>query len=439
MAYDELEFGRKIRVAAAVAGSYSGVMAAVEPRQAMEEEERRRLEALAARVRRRPGDFTGISDLAAAAGVTAPRLRELVRRHHHDTPSRLLVRARVEQARRRLLTSGRPEAEIARRAGFASLASFESAFRRLTAMTPAAYRRLPGADRFALRLPASFQLERTLAYLGRDPGSRTERVRGRRYEAGLWVAGLPVRLDAELAPGRVRCRLIAAGPLPAGAAVSVHGQLVRRLGLSRDPAPFEAAVAADPRLAALVDGRRGLRVPLTFEPFDCLTWAIVGQQVNLAFACSMVGRLVERAGTAVGEGLWAPPPAAAVASLGEEDLRQCRFSRQKIDYLLGAARRVAAGDLDLAALAAGSAESAEERLGAVRGLGPWSVGYVMMRGLGLADCLPVGDAGLVRALTRFFALEARPSAQRTRELMEPFRPFRSFATFHLWQRLEDPP
>ena len=60
----------------------------------------------------------------------------------------------------------------------------------------------------------------------------------------------------------------------------------------------------------------------------------------------------------------------------------------------------------------------------------------MMRCFGFEDCLPVGDAGLVRGLERFFGLPARPDANATRELMHPFAPYRSWATFHLWQTLK---
>ena len=68
----------------------------------------------------------------------------------------------------------------------------------------------------------------------------------------------------------------------------------------------------------------------------------------------------------------------------------------------------------------------------MRGLGPWSVNYLMMRALGLADCVPIGDAALTRNLKRFYDLEKRPGAEDTRSLMEPFAPHRSLATFHFW-------
>ena len=80
-----------------------------------------------------------------------------------------------------------------------------------------------------------------------------------------------------------------------------------------------------------------------------------------------------------------------------------------------------------------SATRAERTLLAVRGLGPWSVNYLMMRALGFADCVPLGDTGLTSGLQALFALEERPDADATRKLMTVFSPHRSLATAHLWQ------
>ena len=80
-----------------------------------------------------------------------------------------------------------------------------------------------------------------------------------------------------------------------------------------------------------------------------------------------------------------------------------------------------------------SATRAERTLLAVRGLGPWSVNYLMMRSLGFADCVPIGDTGVTSGLQTLFRLEERPDADGTRRLMSVFSPHRSLATAHLWQ------
>jgi len=76
---------------------------------------------------------------------------------------------------------------------------------------------------------------------------------------------------------------------------------------------------------------------------------------------------------------------------------------------------------------------------ALRGCGPWTAQYVLMRGLGFRDGVPVGDAGLTLALQRRFQLESRPDGPETLRLMAPFAPHRSLATFHLWASLKGLP
>ena len=164
-------------------------------------------------------------------------------------------------------------------------------------------------------------------------------------------------------------------------------------------------------------------------------WVIVGAQVNVAFAASCRAGLIGLAGTPCGAGMSAHPTPEQVAQLEYADLERLKFSRRKAEYLIDAARAIVRGELDLEGLAEEPASLALERLGAVRGLGPWSVQYLLMRAYGFEDCAPAGDSALASALERFFELETRPDPEETRSRMEPFAPQRSLATFHLWKTL----
>lgn len=115
------------------------------------------------------------------------------------------------------------------------------------------------------------------------------------------------------------------------------------------------------------------------------------------------------------------------------DLLPFQFSRQKAEYVIGIARLVTAGTLDLEALRHAAATRAARTLRAVRGLGPWSVNYVMMRALGFPDCVPYGDTGLTSGLQSLLNLDERPGPDATRRHMAAFVPWRSLATAHLWQ------
>jgi AraC family transcriptional regulator of adaptative response / DNA-3-methyladenine glycosylase II len=153
----------------------------------------------------------------------------------------------------------------------------------------------------------------------------------------------------------------------------------------------------------------------------------------LPFACLLKRRLIERTGTLLPGGLYAPPTPAAVAALEPSDLLPLQFSRQKADYVITTARLIRDGKLDLNGLRTLSATRAERTLLAIRGLGPWSVNYLMMRALGFADCVPLGDTGVTSGLQALLKLEERPDVDATRRLMAIFSPYRSLATAHLWQ------
>ena len=210
--------------------------------------------------------------------------------------------------------------------------------------------------------------------------------------------------------------------------------MIGLLGLDQDTAAF-SQLARKLGLARLVAGRPELRISQTPSVFDGLLWSIIGQQINFAFACLLRRRLVERAGTPLADsgGLYAPPTPASVAALEPADLLPLQFSRQKADYVIQAARLITDGRPTLDALRGMSATRAERTLLAVRGLGPWSVNYLMMRALGFPDCVPYGDTGVTSGLQALLKLDERPDLDVTRRLMPMFSPYRSLATAHLWQ------
>ncbi|HEX2251837.1 MAG TPA: helix-turn-helix domain-containing protein [Thermoanaerobaculia bacterium] len=397
------------------------------------------------RLRAEPAAFAGVADLAAAAGMGVPQLGELTRIHYHATPAALLHDARLAAAAR-LLVRGTAAGDAARAVGYDEPATFTARFRRRFRMAPDTFAALPGSDGFVLHLPARFPAATVLAHLGRDPQSPTERVRGRTAAVALQlddaesdpaIGSRPAVLQIELTPGAAACRL-AAGPPPGPAgALAMHETALRLLGLATDPEPFERRAAREPEVARLLGQRHGLGLLQTRSAFEALVWVIAGQQVTLALAFRMRRRLLERWGAPAGDGLAMHPVPEVVAAIEPEELRRLGWSRAKADYLTAAARAIAAGALDLEGLAARPATEAEATLRAVRGLGPWSVAYLMMRAYGFADCLPAGDAGLARSLRRFADLAERPTQAEIVRRMAPFAPHRSFATLHLWKRLED--
>lgn len=391
------------------------------------------VEAIVAEIRHRPVDFPDTRAIVRRLGFGATRTFELFRLHYHTTPADLLLRARLAVAQRDLLASSSPLAAIAYAAGFESLSVFHENFRRLNGLTPAAYRTLPSSTSFEISLPAGFLLGYLRRALSRDPHSVNERLEADTYTTALQLSSGPAVLRLRLSPEKILAEIApASGRHAPSAAVEAHAVVIALLGLDDDTAAF-ARLARKLGLARLIAGRTDLRISRTPSVYDGLLWSIIGQQINFPFACLLKRRLFELTGTRLPHGLVAPPTPASVAALDPRDLLPLQFSRQKADYVISLSRLVADSSLDLASLRALSATRAERTLLSLRGLGPWSVNYLMMRALGFPDCVPLGDTGVTSGLQSLLDLEQRPDVDATRRLMAMFSPHRSLATAHLWQ------
>lgn len=385
------------------------------------------IEALVAEVRATPQAFADARAIVRRSGFGSTRVFELLRQHYHLTPADLLIRSRIDAAKRRLLDVKQPLVESALAVGFESVSVFHEQFRRLNGLTPAAYRQLPNTRSFELTLPEGYPLPYLKRALSRDPQSVTERLEGDVYQSAVRLSQGPTLITLRFAGDRVSVEL------SEGSALEVHRLVVGLLGLEQNAAGF-SRLAQKLGLARLVAGRTELRVSQTPSLYDGLLWSIIGQQINFPFACILKRRLIERAGQRVpGTDFHVLPEPKDVAALSPSDLLPLQFSRQKADYVATISRRIAEGALNLEGLRGQSATRVERTLLAERGLGPWSVNYLMMRSLGFADCVPLGDTGVTSGLQALLKLEERPDIDATRRLMAVFSPYRSLATTHLWQ------
>jgi AraC family transcriptional regulator, regulatory protein of adaptative response / DNA-3-methyladenine glycosylase II len=397
------------------------------------------LEALVRAVRRRPEEFADVDALARSAGFGRSKLHRLLRRCYHIGPAALLQAARMARARELLRSSEQRILDIGLDVGFESDSAFHDNFLRAHGMAPGSYRSMTRGDDFALQLPRDFNPTTTWRYLGRDPESPTERVGPRSVWRALDLEGESAVVEVSIDGAHAAVRLHASRPLSPEAMGRLHDRIWRWLGLASEPRAFERHAARRPGWAELLRRNRGLRIPQTPTVFEGLVWALVGQQVNLAFAYRLRRTLIELAGESVDAaergGLRPHPGPAAVARLDYADLTRRQFSRRKAEYVIDAARAASARGAGIERLPGLAAPRAAAELEAIRGVGEWTQQYVLMRACGFADCVPTGDAGLVNALRRFHGLDERPDSATTRELMQPLSPYRSLATAHLWASL----
>ncbi|MDQ1472464.1 MAG: AraC family transcriptional regulator [Bryobacterales bacterium] len=387
-------------------------------------------EETAMRVRSNPAAFFDISALARAAGVSRTALNTLFRDHAHESPAAFLRSVRVEHVCR-LLQEGAKPGDAAASAGFESSSSFHEQFIARTGLTPGTYAALPGSSSFVLRLPAAYRFRTVLDFYGRDTESVSESVLESSLRKCFMLEGRPVVVNIRFTGGTAVCDSDSLD------GYGVHRAAVRMLGLDSDGAGFERQFGADEMLGSIIARQRGLRIPLTPDPWEALAWAIIGQQISLRFAVTLRRELIRTASEQHSSGLRAHPSPAAVGALTVDALRALKFSGSKAEYLLTAARAVASGELKLDTLRQLSASHAARLLGALRGVGPWTVQYAFLRGLGFGDCLLAGDAGLAQGLHRMTG--HRPNEEQIRELMVRYAPHRSLATYHIWTSLKGVP
>jgi AraC family transcriptional regulator of adaptative response / DNA-3-methyladenine glycosylase II len=219
---------------------------------------------------------------------------------------------------------------------------------------------------------------------------------------------------------------------PEGSSYGSLRRLVRRmLDLDTDLGPFLAMARRDSLLAPLVACHPGLRLPQLPDPFEGAVRAIVGQQVSVAGARTVVDRLIRDLGEPLpgARGLFAFPHPDRLAAARPERITALGLTRVKAAALLALATACSDGTLDWERLRAAPPEAAQQALVAQPGIGPWTASYIRMRALGDRDAFPASDLGVVKALAR----HAAPT--EISALAERWRPFRAYAAIHLWRSL----
>jgi DNA-3-methyladenine glycosylase II len=191
---------------------------------------------------------------------------------------------------------------------------------------------------------------------------------------------------------------------------------------------------ADPVLEDIIERvgpSRFVRTP-TGSHLDALVRSIVSQQLSTSAAATIHARLIALVGKAQ------PLPADWLA-LNDPDLRTAGLSRQKIVYIRDLACHVRDGLIPMAKLHTMSDDEVIAALTEVKGIGVWTAQMFLMFRLNRPDILPVLDLGIRNAFRKAYNLRKEPTEKRMRAIAKPWVPYRSVASWYLWQSLELPP
>ncbi|ABS20767.1 MULTISPECIES: DNA-3-methyladenine glycosylase family protein [Bacillus cereus group] len=174
---------------------------------------------------------------------------------------------------------------------------------------------------------------------------------------------------------------------------------------------------------------------LEFDYFACLLRCIIHQQVNLKFATVLTEQFVKTYGTEKNDVFFFPTP-ERVAKISIEELRGQKFSQRKAEYMIGLAKQIVEGKLNLSKLEKQTEEEISAQLLPVRGIGAWTVQNFLLFGLGRRNMFPKTDIGIQRALQRLFQLDNKPDDALLEQIKQECEPYCSYAALYLWKSIE---
>jgi AraC family transcriptional regulator, regulatory protein of adaptative response / DNA-3-methyladenine glycosylase II len=401
---------------------------------------------LVARAMRLIGDGTvdreGVAGLASRLGYTTRQLERVLQAETGAGPLALARAQRTQTARLLIETTDLPFSEIAFAAGFSSIRQFNDTLRTVCGSTPTEVRRRaaarpasearpPGTVSLRLPLRPPFAYHGLFGHLAASVVPGCEEVRDGAYRRTLRLPFGNGVASLTPAPDHVRCLLMLDDFRDLTTAIS---RCRRLLDLDADPDAVIDALGSDAALAPLVAKAPGQRIPGTVDEAELAVRAVLGQQVSMKAARTHAARLVAAYGEAVHDaygGLTHTFP--SVEQLGRISPVHLAVPKTRRRSLSALVAGLADGSVVLNAGC--DWEAARSQLLAIPGIGPWTAEVIAMRGLGDPDAFPASDLGLRLAAEQLgLPTDQRALSARSRG----WRPWRSYATQHLWTTLEHP-
>jgi AraC family transcriptional regulator of adaptative response / DNA-3-methyladenine glycosylase II len=380
-------------------------------------------------------DEKGVDELAGRLGVTARHLRRLFLQHLGATPLEVALTRRVHFAKKLLDETTLALSQVAFASGFGSLRRFNAQIRRTYARTPTELRRLahrdaarhPDCYRFRLAYRPPYDWDAMLTFLGARATPGVESVTGVRYRRTVTVGGEHGFIEVTRPASGSVLDLDVRFPNPQALLFIV--ERVRRIfDLGADPAIIDEHLGADPLLRGILAKHPGLRTPGAWDGFELAVRAILGQQISVAAATTIAGRLASFFGSAVVDGGGLNRLFPTPAQLANAPVERAGVVRARAEAIRTLARRVADGSIAFSSPIDG--RTTMSALRTLPGIGDWTSAYIAMRALGEPDAFPSGDLVLRR-------LTGDATAGDLNRRSEAWRPWRAYAVILLWQEATD--
>jgi AraC family transcriptional regulator of adaptative response / DNA-3-methyladenine glycosylase II len=387
----------------------------------------------------------GLDAVAARLGITDRHLRRAFGAEFGVSPVEFAQTQRLLLAKRLLTDTALPVTEVAFASGFGSLRRFNALFKQRYRLQPTQLRRHmkesagpADALHFELSYRPPYDWDAVSGFLAARAIAGVESVEQGRYRRAVRIESdgkAPkdaLRGWIEIEPSKKKAALrVTVSASLAKSVPPVLSRVKALMDLSCNPVEVARALGnldAGP-LAALAQRRPGLRVPGAFDGFEVAVRAIVGQQVSVAAARTVTGRLA----AAFGDPAETPfesvdrtfPTAEKLARLAYGQIARLGMPGARAKTIIAIARAIASGKLELVPNA--DIDATLAKLRALPGVGEWTAQYLAMRALAWPDAFPHTDLGVMRAL-------GEKNPRRVLELGEAWRPWRAYAVVHLWHQ-----
>ena len=380
-----------------------------------------------------------VERLAGEVGLSSRQLRRVLLQQFGVTPVELAQTQRLLFAKKLLQETRMPMADVAFAAGFGSVRRFNALFVQRYGLAPTDIRRAQareddgGRDALVLRLAyrPPYQWEHLLRYLSGRAIAGVEAVQEGAYLRSVRLGGVEGWLRVTHAAQRQQLALEVSASL-ATQLMPLLARVRNQFDLDANPAVIEAQLKRDALLAARIEAMPGLRVPGAFDPFELAVRAVLGQQVSVAGATTLSGRLVQRFGMEAETPLSGVthhfPAAERLATAAVNDIAAIGLPGKRAETIRNLARFAADGGMQHPpglALA-----DAVARLKTVPGIGDWTAHYIALRALRYPDAFPAGDLGLQKSAAG--ADGGRLTERQLAARAEAWSPWRGYAALALW-------
>lgn len=379
-----------------------------------------------------------VERLADEVGLSSRQLRRVLLQHFGVSPVELAQTQRLLFAKKLLQETHMPMTDIAYAAGFGSVRRFNALFAQRYGIAPTTVRRAQlknndyERDALVLRLAyrPPYQWDHLLRYLSGRAIPSVESVQNSAYMRSVRIGDTDGWMRATHVQDRHQLELEVSTSLAAHL-MPLLARVRNQFDLDANPAVIEAHLRHDGLLATRIEAMPGLRVPGAFDGFELAVRAVLGQQVSVAGATTLSGRLVQRFGslaqTPLANVTHHFPTAQNLAMANVVDIAGIGLPSKRAGTVQNLARFAAEGGMQLRPGLA--LEDAVKRLKSVPGIGDWTAHYIALRALRYPDAFPAGDLGLQKAAG---VDGARLTEKQLAARADAWSPWRGYAALALW-------